>query len=115
MRLMSVGPQARNLAQPQFAAKQPHALIGQPVGNLSVVNNCGAVAEVPWRDAAEPSFAVGEDVELLLDDSHEQFRTPAASVKNHRYAPLAHKAAQFGKHGGQHIRQPFVRLGGYHG
>jgi hypothetical protein len=112
--LVSVVAQTRYLAQPQFAAEQPHALIGQPVGHLTAVNDSGAVAEPSGRNTAGPAFAVGEDVEPLRNNIPEQLWAPAAAVKDHGYAALAYKAAQFSQQRRQHMRQTGVRLGGNH-
>ena len=87
--LMAVVAQARNLPQAQLALEEADRLIMQVIAHPTPVEFGAAVHEAPLVDETALAFAIGQDIEALLDHGPEQLRAPAAAVEDDGRAPLA--------------------------
>ena len=90
---MAVVAQAGDLAQAQLALEETHRLLMQVIAHPVPVELGAPAHEAPLVDTTALAFAVGEDVEALLDHSLEQLGAPAAAVEHDRHPPLADRAA----------------------
>ncbi len=110
--VLAVVREARDLPQPELAAEEQDALVGQPVGHLAAVEHCRVILEARAGHVAEAPLAVGQDVEAVVDHLLEQFGAPAAAVEDDGDAAFADQLADLRQDGRQHLHQAGVGLGG---
>jgi hypothetical protein len=94
---MAALAQARDLAQAQFPLKETYRLLMQVIAHPAPIELGSAAHEPPLVDTRALAFAIGEDVEAVLDHPVEQLGAPAAAVEHDRHAPLADHSAHFSK------------------
>ena len=108
---MAAVGQACDLAQPQLAAQQPHLLIGEHIGNpASVQAPFVFLKSLPWHRAAS-AFAIGEDVELSINEPQEKLWAVASAVEDNRQASLSDQGARLLQQDRQHLHHAGVCLG----
>ena len=98
---MAVVAQARDLPQAQLTFEKAHGLIMQKIVHPVPVELGATPDEPPRMDATATAFAIGQQVEAVLDHRGEQPRAPAAAVEHNGDPALANQVAYFTKQAGQ--------------
>jgi hypothetical protein len=111
--LTSAGPEAGDLAQRQLALEQQHILVGENVFDLSPVEARFVEGKTALAYLARAPFAVGDDVDAVLDELLEELWAPAATVKNDgQPSAVFDHGLDLLEHLRQHFDEPFVGFGG---
>ena len=109
---MAVLAQARDLPQAQLPFEKAHRLIMQIIAHPAPVELGAAMYEALLIDPTALAFAIGQDIEAVLDHAAEQLRTPPAAVKDDGHPALADCGAHLSEQGGKGFGQGGVDLCG---
>jgi hypothetical protein len=111
---MTVCSQACDLAQPQFALKQAHLLVGQKVCSHCSPQTCLAWLEPLPRYSRATSLAIGQNVKIRSQNLLKEFGTKTAAIEYDGDTSLANQTAHLLQNRWEHFNQSGIGLGRDH-